>query len=83
MKMQYISPLILDASGNITLTASQAARLGIADDVASNWNDYAKDLDPSMLKEGFDINNPETWPDGFDINDDETYWLALIWDEEP
>ena len=80
----YVSPMILDANGTITMTVSQLGELGIdnVEDWTKYWNDFW-DASGDIVDEiypDFDINDSSTYPKGFDPADENT-WFVLI--DEP
>lgn len=87
MKKVYISPLILDANGTITLRASQLEALGIGDDLINEWDEFWKD-NHEEFPPGFDPDNNDynmaTY--GFDLRDPDTWYNPLLpdtWPEQP
>lgn len=76
MKMKYGSPNILEeATGEITLTVSQLAALGVSD--VAGWEEWWADAQDFVVFEDFNVNDPNTWPEGFDLSDSNT-WDILI-----
>jgi hypothetical protein len=74
MKFGYISPVFLDGNGSITLTASQLGKLGVDQDVVSDWEtfwaengeEFPGDFDVNdaagmLAKYGFKLADPDTW----------------------
>lgn len=79
-KKIYTAPVLL-SGGDIDLTDSQEGEWGGGStdypsfDAWWNSDDVQSNLD--MILQGFDINNPTTWPEGFDPNDPLTYELLF------
>lgn len=80
MKMQYFSPLILDASGNITLTASQQGLLEAAG-LLSSWEAFLEEAEGFIL-DTFVVSDPSTWPEGFSLTDENSWDSILDFDKE-
>ena len=77
MRNAYITPAILLANGKITLTASQAAKIGIGSVAA--WEDFWADAHDSVLPEyeNFDINDSSTYPPGFRAGDPDSWYILI------
>lgn len=80
-KKKYSTPLFITVGADIGLTDSQEGIWGGGStdyptfDAWWNSDDVQSNLD--MILQGFDINNPSTWPEGFDPNDPLTYELLF------
>lgn len=75
MKNAYITPAILLGNGTITLTASQAARLGLGN--VAEWDAFWADAEDSCVFPNFRPGNPDTWPDGFKLGDPDSWYILL------
>ncbi len=80
MKMKYGSPNILEeATGEITLTISQLAELGVGEVQALEWQSFWEEHQEfiSDTYPNFNVNDTSTWPSFFNLANPDT-WLDLL-----
>ncbi len=83
MKIGYVSPIFLDGNGTITMTASQLGKLGVDQNVVTEWEAWWAACGEEY-PEDFDINKSDEMYEkyGFLLSDSDTWSYPIFGGEE-